>query len=129
MGLPKTSLPPCHILAQFSVNKKDELSCAIYQRSGDIGLGVPFNIASYSFLTCLLAEHCDLKPNKLVHFIGDAHIYEEHIDSLKKQLILKPKDPPLFRINKQKGIDDYNLNDFSLEYYTYHKPIKMEMIA
>ena len=111
------------------MNPRNELSCALYQRSGDIGLGVPFNIASYSFLTCLLAQHCGLKPNKFVHFIGDAHIYEEHIESLKKQLILKPKNSPLFRINKQKHIDDYNLNHFSLEHYKYHKPIKMEMIA
>ena len=122
-------LPPCHILTQFSVNSNDELSCAIYQRSGDVGLGVPFNIASYSFLTCLLAKHCNLKPHKLVHFIGNAHIYEEHTEALKRQLILKPKQSPLFRINKQTCIDNYNMDDFTLEQYTYYDPIKMKMIA
>ena len=122
-------LPPCHILAQFSVNSADELSCAIYQRSGDIGLGIPFNIASYSFLTCILAKHCDLEPKKLVHFVGDAHIYESHINSLKEQLLLKPMNPPLFRINKRDNIDDYVMDDFSLNDYKHHRTIKMDMIA
>ncbi len=122
-------LPPCHILTHFSVNSNDELSAAIYQRSGDIGLGVPFNIASYSFLICLLAVHCNLKPNKLVHFIGDAHIYSPHIEPLEKQLDLIPLPPPIFRINKRENIDDYVLNDFSLDSYKYYSRIKMEMIA
>lgn len=122
-------LPPCHILTQFSVNKYGELSTAIYQRSGDIGLGIPFNIASYSFLTCLLAKHCGLKPNKLVHFIGDAHIYTPHIESLREQASLIPFKPPLFRINKKEDIDEYELSDFKLENYNYMKAIKMDMVA
>ena len=93
-------LPPCHVLSHFHVNSRDELSCAIYQRS-DVGLGVPFNIASYAFLTCLLAIHCDLKPNKLVHFIGDAHIYENHIEALQEQIKTTMNKSPILEIVKK----------------------------
>ena len=122
-------LPPCHILTHFSVNRDDELSCAIYQRSGDIGLGVPFNIASYSFLTCLIAQHCNLKPKKLVHFIGDAHIYYSHIPALKEQMSRRPYLPPIFRINERDNINDYILDDFKLDNYSSYPAIKMDMIA
>jgi len=122
-------LPPCHILTHFSVNSKDELSAAIYQRSGDIGLGIPFNIASYSFLVCLLAQHCNLSPNKLVHFIGDAHIYTPHLSTLKEQLALTPLPAPIFRINSREHINEYTLRDFALEDYNYHSKMDMEMIA
>ena len=122
-------LPPCHILSHFSVNSNNELSVAIYQRSGDVGLGIPFNIASYSFLVCLLAKHCNLTPNKLVHFIGDAHIYTPHIEPLRRQLKLVPLPPPVFRINKKNNINDYKLNDFSLDDYNYYSKIEMDMIA
>ena len=122
-------LPPCHVLSHFHVNNNDELSCAIYQRSGDVGLGVPFNIASYAFLTCLLAKHCDLKPNKLIHFIGDAHIYENHIDPLKKQLKMEMNKSPILEIVKKKSIDDYTINDFKLNNYIGTEKIKMDMIA
>ena len=122
-------LPPCHILTQFSVNHNNELSCALYQRSGDVGLGVPFNIASYSFLVCLLAKHCGLKPNKLVHFIGDAHIYISHISSLEQQIKRQPLDSPIFRINGRDNIEDYTLSDFQLIDYKCLAPIEMEMIA
>ena len=76
------ALPPCHVLAQFHVRENKYLSCALYQRSGDVGLGIPFNIASYSLFTHILARHCDLEADEFVHFIGNAHIYEEHVDML-----------------------------------------------
>jgi thymidylate synthase len=122
-------LPPCHVLSQFNVSKNQELSCALYQRSGDIGLGIPFNIASYSFLTCLLAKHCGLKPGKFVHFIGDAHIYENHIDVLKKQQKIIPHFPPILKIKKEKNIDDYTLENFKLLNYKHNPKLKMDMIA
>ena len=73
------ALPPCHILVQFNVSYGNKLSCALYQRSGDVGLGVPFNIASYAFLTHLIAKHCNLEPYEFIHNIGNAHVYKEHI--------------------------------------------------
>ena len=95
--LDKMALPPCHILSQFHVNNDNELSCSLYQRSGDVGLGIPFNILSYSVLTYILAKHCDLKPKEFIHFIGNAHIYESHEESLKKQINRVPiKFPKLF---------------------------------
>ena len=86
LQLDEMALPPCHILCQFHVIGKDELSCSLYQRSGDVGLGIPFNIASYSFLTHLLAVHCQLKPKEFIHHIGNAHIYEDHVRPLLKQM-------------------------------------------
>ena len=77
--LGEMALPPCHVLSQFHITNGDELSCSLYQRSGDVGLGVPFNIASFSFLTHLLAHHCDLKPKEFIHHIGNAHIYDDHL--------------------------------------------------
>ena len=85
LQLDEMALPPCHILCQFHVMGEDELSCSLYQRSGDVGLGIPFNIASYSFLTHLLAVHCQLKPKEFIHHIGNAHIYEDHVRPLLKQ--------------------------------------------
>jgi len=122
-------LPPCHISSHYSVNTKGELSCAVYQRSGDVGLGVPFNIASYSMLTCLLAKHCGLKPGKLVHFIGDAHIYVSHIPVLKQQLHREPKQTPIINISKNSDINEYTLEDFKLLGYNHHGPLFMKMIA
>tara|TARA_B110000046_G_scaffold137092_1_gene143335 strand:- start:11181 stop:12068 length:888 start_codon:yes stop_codon:yes gene_type:complete len=122
-------LPPCHISSHYIVNSKNELSCAVYQRSGDVGLGVPFNIASYSILTCLLAKHCGLKPGKFVHFIGDAHIYIPHIPALTEQIKLQPKEFPVLNIWKQDVLEKYTLDDFKLHNYKYHKTIPMKMIA
>jgi thymidylate synthase len=125
------ALPPCHILAQFRVKQGNRLSCALYQRSGDIGLGVPFNIASYSLLTHLLAKHCGLVADEFVHFLGDAHIYESHIDSLKQQIERTPLDFPRINIKTAKSkIDDYDLVDIEfVEPYLHHPKIEMQMVA
>jgi len=122
-------LPPCHISSHYRVNVNGELSCAIYQRSGDVGLGVPFNIASYSLLTCLIAKQCGLKPGRLIHFIGDAHIYSSHIEILKEQLTRIPKEAPYVEIKKKQNINSYTLEDFKLVDYKHHGPLKMSMIA
>ena len=127
--LPKMVLPPCHVLMQFNVRAGKYLSCSLYQRSGDIGLGVPFNIASYSFLTHLLAHHCDLIPEKFVYNLGNAHIYENHLPVLEKQTDNKPYKFPKVKIdNKYSNIEDYKISDFAIEDYQSHDKIKMDMI-
>ena len=125
------ALPPCHVLAQFRVKSGGRLSCALYQRSGDIGLGVPFNIASYSFLTHLLANHCGLEADEFVHFLGDAHIYTQHIDSLKIQVERTPLAFPKMRVRtKRERIEEYSLEDIEwTEPYLHHPKIEMQMIA
>jgi thymidylate synthase len=122
------ALPPCHVMSQFSV-LGNKLHCTMYQRSGDVGLGIPFNIASYSFLTILLAKHCGLEPGEFIHFIGNAHIYKEHEKMLMKQIKRKPKQFPTCEIkNIRQDIDDYVFADFDIHNYNYHPPIKMDMI-
>ena len=122
------ALPPCHILAQFHVNSKDELSTTLYQRSGDVGLGVPFNIASYSFLTYILAKHCNLKPGEFIHYLGNTHIYDDHYESLEKQLLNEPFIFPTIVVkNKHDNIEDYTLEDFEINNYKHHEKIKMDM--
>ena len=102
------ALPPCHILCQFNVTGGDKLSCSLYQRSGDVGLGVPFNIASYSFLTYLIAKHTGLKPYEFIYNLGNSHIYEERMEVLKEQVKLKPYEFPTLRIvNTYDNINDY----------------------
>ncbi len=126
------ALPPCHILAQFNVHADKYLSCSLYQRSGDVGLGVPFNIASYSMLTHLLAHHCGLVAYKFVYFLGNAHIYREHIEVLELQIQRKPFDFPSIRIlgDVKEKIEDYSLNDIEfVNKYVYHPTVKMEMKA
>ena len=124
----KMALPPCHVLFQFYVNSKDELSCSLYQRSGDVGLGVPFNIASYSFLTYIIAKHCGLKLGDFVYNLGDCHIYDDHLESLKVQLTRNPYDfPTLEVLNKRDNINDYIEEDFKITDYKYHKKIVMDM--
>ncbi|KAA8536086.1 hypothetical protein F0562_028564 [Nyssa sinensis] len=108
------ALPPCHMFAQFYV-ANGELSCQMYQRSADMGLGVPFNIASYSLLTCMIAHVCDLVPGDFVHVIGDAHVYSTHVRSLHEQLRKLPKPFPILKINPQKkDIDSFEAADFEL---------------
>jgi len=121
------ALPPCHVLCQFNVIG-NKLSCSLYQRSGDVGLGVPFNIASYSFLTHLIAKHCDLEATEFVYYLGNTHIYDDHIESLKEQIEREPKKFPKVKINnKRDNINDYCLEDFEIENYECHLPIKMKM--
>jgi len=121
------ALPPCHVLSQYIV-KDDELTTILYQRSGDIGLGIPFNIASYSFLTHILAKHCNLKAKEFIHIIGDAHIYEEHVEALLKQLKKRPYEFPKIEIlEKHDKIEDYSLKDIKIENYNYHKKVVMDM--
>lgn len=128
--LDEMALPPCHVLYQFHVNNKDELSCALYQRSGDLGLGIPFNIASYSFLTHLIAHHTGLKPGKFVHYIGDCHIYKEHEKVLKKQKMLTPLEFPKVKIcRKYEDINQYDVTDFEVENYNHLGRLEMEMKA
>ena len=122
------ALPPCHVMAQFNVCGGNRLSCALYQRSGDVGLGVPFNIASYSFLTHIIAKHCDLVADQFVYYLGNCHIYDDHIEKLREQTLREPFAFPTVEItNKHENIEDYTINDFVLSNYECHKTIKMEM--
>lgn len=129
--LEEMALPPCHLLAQFSVRKNRYLSCILYQRSADVGLGVPFNIASYSFLTHMLAHHCGLEAEKFVHFIGDAHIYSNHLDRLKEQLLRETKLFPKISFSKEhENIEDYDEEDIVwITPYECCDTLKMEMNA
>ena len=127
--LDEMALPPCHVLSQFFV-QDDKLSCALYQRSGDVGLGIPFNVASYSFLTHLLAKHCNLEANEFIHFIGNAHIYEDHINVLSDQTKREPYEEPTIEISeKRDNINDYIFKDFKIHNYKHDEPIKMDMRA
>ena len=121
------ALPPCHMMCQFYV-ANGELSCQMYQRSCDLGLGVPFNIASYSLLTCIIAHVCGLKPGDFVHTLGDAHVYSNHVEPLKEQLLNKPRPFPTLRINTDnKDVDAFKFEDFELSGYEPHKKVVMKM--
>ncbi|MEM7129976.1 MAG: thymidylate synthase [Chloroflexota bacterium] len=121
--LPDMALPPCHCLFQFYV-AHGKLSCQLYQRSADIFLGIPFNIASYALLTMMIAQVCGLQPGKFVHTLGDAHIYSNHVEQAKLQLSREPYALPKMVLNPSvASIFDFRYEDFQLEEYQYHKRI------
>ena len=125
--LDKMALPPCHILFQFYV-ADGKLSCQLYQRSADIFLGVPFNIASYSLLTMMVAQVAGLQPGEFIHTLGDAHIYLNHIEQVKLQLTREPRELPVMKINPDiKNIDEFVYEDFHIEDYNPHSHIKGEI--
>ena len=124
----RMALPPCHTFSQFYVNNQGELSCNLYQRSADLFLGVPFNIASYSLLTHMIAHVCDLGVGEFTHTIGDGHVYNNHIDAVKTQLKRTSKPfPKLKIIGDYDSIDDFGMYSFELEGYDPHPFIKAEM--
>jgi thymidylate synthase len=141
--LKKMALPPCHMFAQFYVSyprapdgavaedqkPRGRLHCQLYQRSCDMGLGVPFNIASYALLTHMLAHVCELDPGSLTHVMGDAHVYSDHVDALRVQLEREPRAFPTLDITREKGgsIDGWKAEDFVVKGYDPHKTIAMKM--
>lgn len=126
--LNQVALPPCHMMCQFYVSNEMELSCKLYLRSNDLFLGAPFNIASYSLLTHMLADICKLKVGKLVYTVGDAHIYENHIEQVKEQLKRIPREFPSLKIVEHpERIEDYRLESFVIEGYNPYPTIKAEM--
>jgi thymidylate synthase len=128
--LDEMALPPCHILCQFNVHDGNKLSCALYQRSQDVCLGQSFNIASYSFLTHLLAKHCGLEAYEFIHFIGNCHIYEDHIEPIKTILEREPFEFPTIEIGTiRENIDDYQVSDFIINNYQCHEIVRMNMVA
>ncbi len=122
--LDQMALPPCHTLFQFFV-QDGELSCQLYQRSADLFLGVPFNIASYALLTMMVAQVCELKPGDFVHTFGDLHLYANHLDQAKTQLTRQPRPLPQMQLNPAvKNIHDFQFEDFQLVGYDPHPGIK-----
>ena len=123
-------LPPCHLLCQFNVHDGNKLSCMMLQRSVDTPLGSPINIASYSFLTHLLAKHCGLEAYEFIYFMGNCHIYEDHIEAMKQQITREPFEFPTVSIKQVRdNINDYQVEDFELHNYQHHSQIKMKMVA
>jgi thymidylate synthase len=126
--LDQMALPPCHVMSQFYVNKNRELSCHMYQRSVDVFLGLPFNIASYALLTHLLAHHCGLKVGELIISTGDTHIYKDHIEQVKEQLTRETYPLPTLMLNASKtNIFEMTMEDIHLENYQSHGAIKANM--
>ncbi|WP_368644769.1 thymidylate synthase [Alkalibacterium putridalgicola] len=121
--VPTMALPPCHTLFQFYV-EGNKLSCQLYQRSGDVFLGVPFNIASYALLTHLVAQETGLEVGEFVHTLGDAHLYMNHMDQIYEQLSREPKVFPTIKLNKEKSIFDFEMDDIEVLDYHPHKAIK-----
>lgn len=127
MQLDEMALPPCHMSAQFYVSD-GMLSCQMYQRSADLGLGVPFNIASYALLTYMLAHVCGLTPGMFIHAIGDAHVYSNHVSALELQLQRPPRPFPLLRFTRRvTSMDDFKAEDFVIHNYHPHPSVKMDM--
>ena len=124
------ALPPCHIFCQFNVHDGNKLSCLMLQRSCDFVLGIPFNIASYSMLTHLIAKHCGLEAYEFVHFMGNAHLYENAIDAAKLQITREPYPFPTVSIKQiRENINDYQVDDFEIHNYKSHEAIKVAMVA
>jgi thymidylate synthase len=122
--LPDMALMPCHALFQFYV-ANGKLSCQLYQRSADVFLGVPFNIASYALLTMMMAQVCDLQPGDFIHTFGDVHIYSNHMEQVQTQLQRKPFPLPTMKVNPEvKDIFDFKFDDFTLHNYQFHPAIK-----
>jgi len=122
--LPDMALMPCHLMFQFYV-AGGKLSCQLYQRSADVFLGVPFNIASYALLTLMIAQVCDLEAGEFIHSFGDVHLYNNHLEQAKLQLSRKPFPLPSMKLNPAiKNIEDFNFEDFTLENYQFHPAIK-----
>jgi thymidylate synthase len=120
----KMALPPCHVLFQFYV-REGELSCQLYQRSADLFLGVPFNIASYALLTMMVAQVCDLRPGEFIHTFGDLHLYQNHLDQAREQLSRDFRPLPRMELNPAiKSIYDFRFEDFTLSQYDPHPAIK-----
>ena len=120
----KMKLPPCHAFFQFYV-AQEKLSCQLYQRSADIFLGVPFNIASYALLTMMIAQVCELKPGEFVHTLGDAHLYSNHLQQAREQLAREPRPLPQMLLNSAvKDIFEFRFEDFELQNYDPHPAIK-----
>ena len=120
----KMALPPCHVLFQFYV-QDGELSCQLYQRSADLFLGVPFNIASYALLTLMVAKVCALRPGDFIHTFGDLHLYRNHVDKAHDQLLRKCRPLPIMKLNPEvKNIDHFKFEDFTLLDYNPHPSIK-----
>jgi len=118
------ALPPCHVLFQFDV-RNGELSCQLYQRSADLFLGVPFNIASYALLTMMVAQVCDLRPGEFVHTFGDLHLYQNHLEQAREQLSRECRSLPRIQLNPAvKDIHDFRYEDFTLQDYNPHPAIR-----
>lgn len=121
------ALPPCHCLVQFYV-ANGELSCQLYQRSADMGLGVPFNIASYALLTVMIAHVTGLQPGEFIHTLGDAHVYSNHVEALQEQLQRAPRPFPTIRVKRKvENIEDFKFDDFEVTGYDPHPSISMKM--
>jgi thymidylate synthase len=130
LQLGEMALPPCHILCQFNVHDGNKLSCALFQRSCDVALGASFNIASYSFLTHLLAKHCGLVAHEFVYFIGNCHLYEDHVEPMYAVLDKVPFNFPTVLIKEMReNISDYLVDDFIINGYQSHELVKMKMVA
>lgn len=134
VDLPQMALPPCHMFCQFYVHlptnpeEKPGLSCLMYQRSADLGLGIPFNIASYALLTHMIALVTDTEPRELIIQLGDAHVYRDHVDALGIQVEREPRPFPKLRWAREvKDIDDFKYDDFVVEGYSPHGKLDMKM--
>jgi thymidylate synthase len=117
--LPRMALPPCHVMFQFNVSR-GRLSCQLYQRSADLFLGVPFNIASYSLLTCMIAQQTGLEPGEFIWTGGDCHIYDNHLDQVRTQLSRSPYPPPHLELRRAPSLNEYTLEDVAFPDYVHH---------